>query len=212
MRNYRWIFCLFLFFLFSSYTFAEEKCTNNKIEDLKKHIANVSMVSAFDEEGEKIGIYGRYLVTLYELPKGFYVKNRTQSVLFVYSDLKEGVATRYVNYDVGKFYVYSYDCPNQALKEFDLKLKKYNIYHNYVECDGIEEGELDVCNKFCEKNITYSQFIKSVEKYKNSKKEENNRNNLFTMKNIIIVSVLSLLLLFVIVLLLVKKSKKNRLD
>ncbi len=213
MKKFKVFICVFAFFIFSSSVFAEDKCSDSKVEELKKQVAKVSIVSQYDEEGTKEGVFNRYLVTLYELPKGFFVKNKGQSVLLIPEDAVDGVISEYIYYDTGYLYLYSYDCPSQPLKQFDLKLKRYNIFYGYDECKDIEEGELDVCNKFYDKDITYDQFIKAVEKYKNDNDNDIiKKSGSFIENNIVIIGVVVGILVIVVILLLVRNVKNNRLD
>ena len=212
LKYFSFSFVVLLMLSFNVY--AEDKCSDNKISELKKQIAKVSMVSQFDDEGIEDGIFGRYIVTLYELPQKFYVRSEDQSVLFTFDDLNEGSASKYIDYSVNKFNIFSSECPGQSLKKITLDLKKYNIYYGYNECDGIEEGELDVCNKFYDKDITYSQFVKAVEKYKSEKNVGvTTKSNSFLKDNFVIISVLAGAFIFILIIILfIVNARKNKLD
>lgn len=208
------IFTFCIFIMFSSGVIAEEKCSDSKINELKKQVDVVSGVSQYDEVNASYGVFNKYIVTVYALPKGFYVRDKGQSVLFLYDEVVDGAVSEVVSYDIGDLYVYSDECPNQSLKKLDLNLKKYNIYHDYEECKGIDEGELDVCNKFYDKDLTYDQVVRAVEKYK-SQKDSNiiTKNASFIEDNIVIIGVVcGVVLLIIIVLVLINHAKKNRLD
>lgn len=214
MRKFKALIYVFTFFAFSSFVFAEDKCSDSKVEELKKQVTKVSIVSQYDEFNARYGVFNKYLVTVYELPKGFYISDKGQSVLFTYDEIEDGAISKIVNYDIGDLYIYANECPEQSLKKFDLDLKKYNIYHDYEECKNIEEGELDVCDKFYDKDLTYNQFVKAVEKYK-SQKGSNiiTKNSSFIKDNIVTIGiVVGVLIVIVIIILAVINSKKNRLD
>lgn len=214
MRKFKALIYVFTFFAFSSFVFAEDKCSDSKVEELKKQVTKVSIVSQYDEFNARYGVFNKYLVTVYELPKGFYISDKGKSVLFIYDEVKDGVVSKVVNYDIGDLHIYANECPEQSLKKFDLDLKKYNIYHDYEECKNIEEGELDVCDKFYDKDLTYNQFVKAVEKYK-SQKDSNiiTKNSSFIKDNIVTIGiVVGVLIVIVIIILAVINSKKNRLD
>ena len=74
------IFTFCIFIMFSSGVIAEEKCSDSKINELKKQVDVVSVVSQYDEDGLASGIFNNNIVTVYGLPKGFYVINKSSSV------------------------------------------------------------------------------------------------------------------------------------
>ena len=47
----------------------------------------------------------------------------------------------------------------------------YNVYYKFDECSGIEDFQL--CKKWSVSNVTYSEFVDKVMKYKDSLKNEN---------------------------------------
>ena len=109
--------CLLLLFIFSTSVMAEDKCSDSKINELNNQVTKVSVVSQYDEFNERYGFFNKYIVTVYELPKGFYISDKEKSVLFIYDEVKDVVVSKVVNYDIGDLHIYSNECPEQSLKK-----------------------------------------------------------------------------------------------
>ena len=113
MRKFKALIYVFTFFAFSSFVFAEDKCSDSKVEELKKQVTKVSIVSQYDEFNARYGVFNKYLVTVYELPKDFYISDKGQSVLFTYDEIEDGAISKIVNYDIGDLHIYANECPEK---------------------------------------------------------------------------------------------------
>lgn len=188
-----------------------EECSEEKISNLKEFSNAINMTSEFDKDSVVLGIYNNNIVTVQGLTEDLYVVSEDESVGIYYDDLFDGVAVEVVDSLTNKFYVYSYSCPGVVLRTINLSTKRYNIYADYEECDGIEEGELDVCDEFYDGDISYDEFIKKINDYKKKQAAISDIDNVVD-NNYIYVIVGVVILLAVIVMIIIYRKKRNRLD
>ena len=168
MRKYLF-FMIFVLILgvHIEYVWAEE-CTEEKITSLKEQANNITYSVEFDYDGVNLGYFDQNFVSFVGINEDLYVTSKDYSVGFFYSDSVDGVVTKGVGYGNNTFVIRSNSCPDTILKTINLDLKKYNIYSQYEECDGISGEELDVCNEFYEKDLDYDEFVKAVNNYKST--------------------------------------------
>ncbi len=214
MKKLRLLFFLMCLFMALSYNVkAEDKCSNEKIAELKKHVESVSAVSEFYENGVNMGKFDSNLVTVYGIPEGFYATNKSSSVIFNYNE--EGSETKIVDYSFGDLNVYSDSCNNTILKTIKLDLKELNAYYDYEECRGIQD-KVDVCSRFYNTDdISYSVFVRKVNDYKNGNvtvKEEKFDINTFIKDNLFIIIGIGVVILAIVIFLIANNIKKNKLD
>lgn len=210
----RRIFKLFVVgVLFFQIQFVEAECSNQEITDLKKAAEAITMNSEFDRESVTFGVYDNYVVTVQGLMDNMYILSKDQSVGFYPENAVDGVITNHISSVTDEFRVYSSACPDVNLRTIKLSMKLYNMYSDYEECEGISGDELDVCGEFYDGNISYEQFIKKVEEYKNgsSSLSSGGIGNFFKDYAIYIGLGLGALLVVIIVLILIRR-KRNRLD
>ena len=212
-KYYKILLLFIILFIGSISVKAEEKCSDDKINQLKKQIEKVSLVSNFDDDALKDGILDANIITLYDLPRGFFVRNEDYSVIFDASEIVDGSITKSVGLVNKNFGVYSEECPNQVLKEFKVEVKRINPFYNSTQCEGIKEGELDVCDKFYDKEISYKSFLRKVEKYKkNNNIVDNTKKESFVEINKLIIGIISVIVLVIFGLVITNNIKKNKLD
>lgn len=202
---------LFLFFNIN-FVYAEE-CNDNQIKLLKEQAKAIVVDSEFNMDYVIYGVFSSNTVTVQGLTEDLFIMSKERDIGIFFEDVIDGVATEIVQSTSNKFYVYSYSCPGIALRTINLSLKKYNMYSDYEECDGIEEGELDVCDKFYDGNVLgYEDFVKKVNDYKERKKDIIDVDEIKNSKNYIYIIVGILLLLIIIGVIIIRKKKDNQLD
>ena len=68
-------------------------------------------------------------------------------------------------------------CPNEILKTLDYKVEHFNFYHMTEDCEKYSEA--DICKMYKDtSDMTYKEFKKEIEEYKDRLGNEN--DNLFT--------------------------------
>lgn len=212
-NNY--IICSIIVFLSSFLTVKADTCTTSEIQVLKEKAKLIEITSELDKneivEGD---IYANNIISITGLSEDLFVMPDDESEIFSYEDVIDGTITKEVITLSKKFKVYPSKCESEKeLRVIEVNTQKYNLYSEDKACEGIEDGELDVCDKYYQGDISYKEFIKKVEKYKeekNKKPEEDDKINIFENKYVIgTVIALAIILLIVIIL---KNRKRYKLD
>lgn len=193
--------------------FVHAECSSQEITDLKKVADTIDMNSEFDQESVQFGIYDNYIVTVQGLVDDMYILSKDRSVGFYPEDVVNGIITRGVSSSTDEFFVYSSSCPNEVLKTIKLSMKLYNMYSDYEECDGISGDDLDVCGEYYDGALSYEQFVKEVEDYKNRSNglSSDDVSGFFERYALFIGIGLMIILVIMIVFILLRR-KRNRLD
>lgn len=202
---------LIIFFLVQIPFVSALECDDSQIKLLKEQAEAIVVDSEFDMESVNYGVYGNNIVTVQGLTEDLYMMTKEKDVGIFFEDVIEGVAKKIVGPSTSKFYVYSYTCPGVTLKTINLSLKKYNIYSDFEECDGIEEGELDVCNKYYSEDLDYEEFVSRVNKYKESQNSVmdvvNQVNNSY-----VYIAIGIFVILVIVIVIIAFRRKRNRLE
>lgn len=199
--------------LFFQLQFVYADCSEQEIKDLTKIAETVQIDTEFDRESVKVGLYNNYIVTVQGLSDDFYLLSKDQTVGFFSENAIDGVIVQNVASTANVFYVYSNLCPNVVLRTIKLSMKRYNMYSEYEECEGISGEQLDVCDEFYEKDISYEQFLKKIEDYKerSASLSSGNISNFFS-NYAIYIGLGVLIIVAILILIIVMRKKRNRLD
>lgn len=209
------VFIVFLISLFVGEVDADV-CDNDDIARLKEIAKLVTVTSDYIEEYEKTDNYGVYNVGVHGLTNEIYGELISSSSItsFNYDDSdsngdveKEIISGKY------KLYLYSSNCDNTLLRKVEVVLPVYNFFSTYDECKGINENDLKVCNKFLDENITYEDFIKNINEYKNKidKNKGAKEESLITKYKYVFI-IVGVVFVITIIFILIRNHKRNVLD
>lgn len=209
------VFIVFLISLFVGEVDADV-CDNDDIARLKEIAKLVTVTSDYIEEYEKTDNYGVYNVGVHGLTNEIYGELISSSSItsFNYDDSdsngdveKEIISGKY------KLYLYSSNCDNTLLRKVEVVLPVYNFFSTYDECKGINENDLKVCNKFLDDNITYEDFIKNINEYKNKidKNKGAKEESLITKYKYVFI-IVGVVFVITIIFILIRNHKRNVLD
>lgn len=209
------VFIVFLISLFVGEVDADV-CDNDDMARLKEIAKLVTVTSDYIEEYEKTDNYGVYNVGVHGLTNEIYGELISSSSItsFNYDDSdsngdveKEIISGKY------KLYLYSSNCDNTLLRKVEVVLPVYNFFSTYDECKGINENDLKVCNKFLDENITYEDFIKNINEYKNKidKNKGAKEESLITKYKYVFI-IVGVVFVITIIFILIRNHKRNVLD
>ena len=99
------------------------------------------------------------------------------------------------------------------MRKVEVVLPVYNFFSTYDECKGINENDLKVCNKFLDDNITYEDFIKNINEYKNKidKNKGAKEESLITKYKYVFI-IVGVVFVITIIFILIRNHKRNVLD
>lgn len=208
-------FIVFLISLFVGEVDADV-CDNDDIAKLKEIAKLVTVTSDYIEEYEQDDNYGVYNVGVHGLTNEIYGELISSSSItsFNYDDSdsngdveKEIISGKY------KLYLYSSNCDNTLLRKVEVALPVYNVFSTYDECKEINENDLKVCNKFLDENITYEDFIKNINEYKNKidKNKGAKEESLITKYKYVFI-IVGVVFVITIIFILIRNHKRNVLD
>ena len=146
-------------------------CTYTEIAQLKKIASNVTYFYEYNDIDGQI----TFDITLVNLNKDIYFVDSTNNKKYEFTETeikltgyKSGETVIYTFYPVNSY------CQDETLYTLRIILPTYNPFYKDKICSGIENYSL--CQKWSSHNLTYEQFVKKVEQYKNSIKEETNED------------------------------------
>lgn len=139
------------------------RCTYSEIARLKKIASNVNISYDYVENDSSV----TFKVTLNNLNDEIYFIDQSNYRKYNYtrdeltiSNYRSGQTIRYV------FYATDPECSSEPLYTARVVLPTYNIYYKDEVCKGVENYSL--CQKWSSHNLTYTDFVKKVNDYKNS--------------------------------------------
>ena len=215
------LFIIGVLFFNIQLVFADE-CTSDEIQSLKELSKVIDVSLEFDyEAASESGIFNQNIVSVFGITEGFYAITKNHSIGFYYDESFEGAViknmAKTMNAGSDILEIYSEKCPDTVLRTIQLNLKKYNLFSGYKECEEIDKKELDVCDPFYDKALTYEEFIKKINNY-NHKKNKNDRDDIkssvssFIKKYIIIFIGIGVVFIGGIIFAIVKKIKSYKLN
>lgn len=212
---------MFLFFVSYPFNCYAENCDSATLNDLKALAEKVNVSVTYDEEAlNDRGVNESKVTVTGILSNDIYAMTRDGSSLFTFDDNVDGSIVETVTTLSDELDIYSDLCPGKVLRKIPLSLKKYNKYYESEECAGIKDGELDVCNKYYDGDLTEEQFKAKVNKYKNNvvvAEEDANKlsvsNFISNVKdNLVVVIIIGVVIIGVIGFLIYKRYKDNILE
>lgn len=158
------IFTLTLFLLCTNTVFAS--CTKEEIDKFKDAEDEYTVKYELNKETKTYDIY-------FSMPyPETYGYNIITDIDIECAEIDEKT-TKCINVPPNTYEIFIVGITNTCdatLKNFTIKLPKYNIYSEDPLCEGIEEFVL--CNPQYEKDIDYESFVSRVEIYKKSKEKQ----------------------------------------
>ena len=215
-----WLFILMLILPVSVFARANTKCDYSLVSKLKKYASNVNIIYDYKiENNEAI-----FTVTINNLVPEIYILDEVTGTSYYYDNTNNGelVIPGIKNVKKLKYKVLSRngECANELLLTHYITLPVYNKFSTDPLCEGIENYKL--CYTFLDTDITYEEFKKKVEAYKNKEEEKPDEEKVKTTKKsdwdkfldfmlkygVYIVALLAILITFISV----RRSRKNQFD
>ena len=142
-------------------------CTYTEIAQWKKIAYNVNYYYEYKENNGKV----TFDITLSNLNKNIYFIDSTTGKKHEFTK-NEVKLTGYSSGDtiVYTFYPVNAYCSDEPLYTIRINLPTYNQFYGDKLCLGIENYKKK--KKWSSNNLTYEQFVKKIEQYKESLKEE----------------------------------------
>lgn len=219
MKKLFFVFVLFATFCFNcGITYAE--CSNEKIIELKEKSKNIEIKYELQdpEDGDFGKVEGSFDVIITNIEDNFYVTDDYFKYNFTVLDINDDGNILLKNYVSGKhaFEIYSNEC-NTLLRTVIINIPVFNVYSRDPLCEGISGDELKVCDEWYENNLTYEEFEKTVNNYKNNQneiEEKEEENFLYSLKDffsnnyIYIISSLVIVSIIVIIIIIMRKRSE----
>jgi hypothetical protein len=113
---------------------------------------------------------GTFNIIFTNVSSNLYIRNIKTEVDYPYTN-SEMVLSNFKSGNSYKFGIYTSDfnCRNEILYTFYITLPYYNPYYQDTLCSGIENYKY--CKKFLTNSITYNEFVKNVNSYRDSLNE-----------------------------------------
>ena len=160
---------IFLFmFLFILPLNANALVCDNKQEVKYQQLAqNISYSYDYKEENNKVS----FSITFTNVNEKLYWKNLNTNQVYKYtgSEIVIGNIVDGKSYKYGA-YTSELGCNGIKLFTYYINIPFYNPYYNDSLCKGVEEFKY--CNKWFNKRISYEEFSKNVNEYKQSLEKE----------------------------------------
>ena len=160
---------IFLFmFLFILPLNANALVCDNKQEVKYQQLAqNISYSYDYKEENNKVS----FSITFTNVKEKLYLKNLDTNQVHKYtgSEIVIGNIVDGKSYKYGA-YTSELGCNGIKLFTYYINIPFYNPYYNDSLCKGVEEFKY--CNKWFNKRISYEEFSKNVNEYKQSLEKE----------------------------------------
>ena len=176
MKKY-FYYSIFIVILFINPLIVNAECTYSEKVRLQKIAGNINFSYDFEEKISNGKINGiEFFVTIANIHPDIYIKDVIKNVYYYYnSDSAIMRIGDYISGMVNVFNIYSNvdNCKNELIYTKYVNLPYYNRYYADNACKGIEGYEL--CQRWQATDLTYSQFVKKINEYKeNLKKDPNN--------------------------------------
>ncbi|MGE5455843.1 MAG: hypothetical protein ACM3O4_01880 [Ignavibacteriales bacterium] len=180
MKKY-FYYLVFVTILFMNPLIINAECTYGEKVRLQKIAGNINFSYDFEEKvsnGEVTGI--EFFITIANMHPDIYIKDILNNTFYYYNANSAIVRNGdYMNGITAVFNIYSNteNCKNELIYIKYVNLPYYNRYYTDEVCKGVEGYEL--CQRWQNTGLTYSQFVKKVNEYKKSlivDEEPNNPN------------------------------------
>lgn len=169
MKKY-FYYLVFIAILFASPLIVNAECTYSEKVRLQKIAGNINFSYDFEEKvntGEVTGI--EFFITIANIHPDIYIKDMLKNTVYSYNANSSIVRSGdYISGITAVFNIYSNteSCKNELIYIKYVNLPFYNRYYTDAACKGIEGYEL--CQRWQTTGLTYSQFIKKINEYKES--------------------------------------------
>lgn len=138
-----------------------------KYSDLAKYKGLASNINAtYDYIETENGV--TFSITLVNLNSYIYIVDTVDEKKYSFNGNNEITISGYSPGQTVKFKVYSTDsnCAKELLYTIRVVLPNYNSYYKDPLCNGVEEHIY--CQKWSKNNISYEEFVKKINSYKDS--------------------------------------------
>lgn len=158
---------IFLLFVLFPLNVEAYYCDYEDYNNMQKKALNVNIMTDY----EIIDDNATFTVTIYNLDESHYIIDTKNSKTYNYNGT-DSLKIIITNPGVYSFEVYSTDnyCDDTYLYKLFAEIPTYNKYYKDDLCKGIESYKY--CQRWFSSKITYEEFKRGVNEYKNSFKEE----------------------------------------
>lgn len=212
MRTIKYLVFTFLLLFITCDIVRAESCDSNDIKRLKEIAKNVTVSYEYDEDREKFGIYGSYVITVDGLTDELYATAIEDANTYYFNYDSEELISYNLSSSVREITVFSSNC-DEKIRTIDLKLPYYNFYYTYDECNGISGDDLYVCSKFLDEELSYSKFLNEIKKYKSNHDDlDKDTTNFFEKYKLYFIGVFIVAIIIIAIVCVRKYKEKNVLD
>ena len=165
-----WLFVLMLILPVSVFARAKTGCDYSLVSKLKKYASNVNII--YDYRIENNEAY--YNIIISNIVPDIYIYDETFDKTYVTANNGEIVIPNIKNTKKVKIKIMSAnaECRDEVLLTQYIKLPVYNKFSTDPLCEGIDNYKF--CYTFLDTDISYEEFKKKIEAYKNRKPAEEN--------------------------------------
>ena len=165
MKNIKYI-VFTLLFIFINVFCVHASCTSEEISTLKEETKNIKItykhLGKVEIEDTDEVYYNYFKLSAVNLSDDFYVMLSKNTNKFVPIDGKIETTVYSGNWD---FHIYSNKC-EEKINTIDVFIPTFNVYSLDPLCEGIDGEDFELCGKYYEYNIEYSDFIQRVTRYR----------------------------------------------
>lgn len=156
------IFFILLLFPLSTQAYY---CDYDDYKEVQKKASNVNLMVDYEIENDK----AVFTITLYNLKDEHYIIDPKTEKVYEYNG-SDTLEIKVEKPGIYSFEVYSEDnyCDENYLNKLYAEIPTYNKYYKDALCKGVENYKY--CQKWFSGNITYDEFKKAVNDYKESLK------------------------------------------
>ena len=161
-----------------TYEYDEDVVTDGTITLPKKEkrLLDSYLDDVTDEEknndGENVEQKGAMTVVVSGMIDKFYIEDTSYGYKYDSEDFIENNMIVIYNPNGGKtkFNIYSSSC-GDIVRTITVNVPKFNQYYLDPLCEGINGGQLSVCDKWYNYEVDYDTFVRKVTQYKDSLKD-----------------------------------------
>ena len=190
---------IFFIFIFNINCVNAEACDNADIERLEQVAQGISY--SYEYIGNEYN-YQSYRFTFDYIPDELYID--FHGLMYYDSGSTVDVVSGTIDFDV-----YANDCYDTKITNISVDLPVFNEYSLWTDCLDIGSENLAICDEWYSDEISYDEYISSVNEYYDEVERENRTIFDFIMDYILYIAIGGCLLVLLIVVLIIYRRKRN---
>lgn len=150
------------------------QCNYDEKSRLQALASNLNFSYNYAEIENGINSSVNFNITIANTNQELYIVDQTNIKVYYYNNLSEFTINNYKPGSTIQFIIYgnSGDCKGVELITNYITLPSYNQFYKDSVCNGISEYKL--CKRWTKVNLSYDEFLKKVEDYKEQIKPKEN--------------------------------------